>query len=177
MFQRINYHICISYLNSAYHVKGLVYNNTIITRGDANNHAGFSPSYLDTLIFKNNIVDNVDGKRSVLFFDWGGLSGMGYMDFDYNQYYQGANAVRIDINSSADHITFSQWQAKGYDVNSTTNQVSFIKLWTEISTDYNLILGSAGIDDGINLSSIFTTDLKGVFRPKGNGWDKGALEY
>jgi hypothetical protein len=42
--------------------------------------------------------------------------------------------------------------------------------------DFHLNSGSQAMDAGVNLSSIFTTDLSGNPRPTGAGWDMGAYE-
>jgi parallel beta-helix repeat protein len=42
--------------------------------------------------------------------------------------------------------------------------------------DYHFKAGSAPIDAGTSLSSLFTTDFDGVSRPRGNAWDIGPYE-
>jgi hypothetical protein len=46
---------------------------------------------------------------------------------------------------------------------------------TATPSDYRLASGSPGINQGANLSSVFTTDFAGV--PRGSTYDMGAYEY
>jgi hypothetical protein len=43
--------------------------------------------------------------------------------------------------------------------------------------DFHLRSGVNAIDNGADLSSVFTTDFDGVTRPTGSGWDIGAYEF
>jgi hypothetical protein len=124
-----------------------VFNNTGIGGSDGD-HAWWYES-IDTVIMKNNIsiFDSV-GFTHVMF---GG-------DGIYNVSY----------------INWTQWQNKwGFDANSDTGYINFTNLWGTDILDY---LTSTGRDAGVDLSAYFTTDLRKVKRPKGAGWDKGALE-
>jgi hypothetical protein len=45
------------------------------------------------------------------------------------------------------------------------------------AADFHLNSGSAAIDQGVSLATIFTTDFEGGSRPKGVSWDIGAYEF
>ena len=99
---------------------------------------------------KNNIWYNSPGLRFI---------GSAGVTKDYNFFYQTPN--------------YSDRQA--HDVSGTADP--FVD-----STNYNFNLKncsgpSCANDNGLNLSSIFSTDLLGTIRPQGLGWDIGAYEY
>jgi len=51
--------------------------------------------------------------------------------------------------------------------------VTFANLWGTDIVDY---LTTTGRDLGIDLSSIFTIDIRAVIRPQNSVWNMGALE-
>ena len=55
-------------------------------------------------------------------------------------------------------------------------QFHFQDIWADSINAYKLVEGSAGIDEGTDLSAYFTTDINGVTRPVGAGWNLGAVE-
>ena len=74
------------------------------------------------------------------------------------------------------HILFPEWQSLGYDTQSSVDSVYFANSWGGDISDWGLSSDSPGVDDGVDLSEYFTTDILGVERPKGAAWDIGALE-
>src|ERR1035437_5643412 len=152
---------------SPYHVSMQIYNNTLISKS----HYAFYSLNLDSVVFKNNmrVVDSANGTISVV-----APQGVGYRNFDFNQYFQRNHAVRIDTGSTA--FDFGTWKALGYDANSDTGIVNFANIWGTNASDYMLSTGSAGIGAGVDLSTFFTTDILGTTRPQGSAWDKGAFQ-
>ena len=103
------------------------------------------------------------------------LNEIDYIDVDYNHYYtseglEGSNLFRSKWGSS---LSWTEWQTLGYDANGDTGSVSFVSLWDSTITAYELTTGN---NTGTDLSSIFTTDIRGIIRPQGVAWDKGAVE-
>lgn len=72
-------------------------------------------------------------------------------------------------NSSV-FLTFTQWQASGFDLNSPTGNPL-------LTSNYRLSLGSQGIQSGTNLSAFFNTDAANNPRPSSGPWDIGAYQY
>jgi hypothetical protein len=122
---------------SPYHVSAQIYNNTIISKS----HYTLETVNLDTLIFKNNICVIDSGSSSISVIGLGtsglGLSGLGYKSFDYNQYFQRGNPIRIDTGAFY-HTTWAQWKVLGYDAHSDTGIVNFVNIWGTNATDYKL---------------------------------------
>jgi hypothetical protein len=85
---------------------------------------------------------------------------------DYNLYYNPNNnssSEPLQMGSSAK--TWAQWKAAGYDAHG-------LNVNPNVSAAYVLQSGSPAIGAGVNLSSIFTTDLTGAART--GAWDMGA---
>lgn len=59
----------------------------------------------------------------------------------------------------------------------TTNLSTNPSFTNPAAFDLTLLNGSAAINTGTSLSSIFTTDYLGVSRPQGAAWDIGAYEF
>jgi hypothetical protein len=160
---------------SPYHTTAQIYNNTLI----AKSHYPFFASNLDTLIFENNIciIDAPKSGISVMGLGGGGLGlyGLGYKVFDYNQYFQRGQAIRIDTGAYY-HTIWAQWKALGYDAHSDTGIVNFANIWGTDASYYKLATGSTDIDGGTDLSAYFTIDIVGTTRPLSTKWDRGALQ-
>ena len=69
-------------------------------------------------------------------------------------------------------LGFSDWKAaSGNDSHSVTSNPN-------LTSEYKLQASSnAAINNGVSLSSYFTTDKDGFPRPQGSAWDIGAYEY
>ena len=50
-------------------------------------------------------------------------------------------------------LDWDAWQALGYDVNSDTGTVALTNIWADSINAYKLFEGSAGIDEGTDLSA------------------------
>jgi hypothetical protein len=153
---------------STFNVSARIFNNTFVN-GTIGGY-GVWLRYLDTLIFKNNIIIDSAGK-SVLFTQ-SGLGAITYKDIDYNQYYINSKATRIDTSSSGT-ATWAQWQALGYDTHGSNTMASFVNIYGSNIDDYQLI---SRFGDGLDLSAYFTKDIINKKRPKGTGWNKGAVQ-
>jgi len=151
------------------HLSVRMYNNTIISGCMAG--YGITLGYLDSLDMKNNIVMMDSSQSEVMRFGGGGINEIPYKSIDYNQYYINTRAVRVqDISTTH---TWPIWQTLGYDVHGSNIGVTFVNNWGTDVTDYEL---TRGLDTGVDLSAYFTKDIRGVTRPQGTGWDRGALE-
>ena len=131
---------------------------------------------LDTLIVKNNIAELDSSTSDIMVFN-NGLTTIGYMDIDYNQYFINTRAIRMDIDSASiwSYKYWADWQSLGYDIHSDKGAVAFTNKWGSTVSDYKLISGSNGIDKGTDIS-IFNTDILSELRPKSAAWDRGAFE-
>lgn len=67
-------------------------------------------------------------------------------------------------------MTWALWQAQGYDANSLTGQPQLASNYSLLSTD------TVAKGHGTSLAADFTTDIIGVSRTQGTGWDIGAYE-
>jgi hypothetical protein len=151
---------------STYNISARVYNNTFINGTTGGYGTWFR--YLDSLIFKNNIVIDDNAGSSVLYTQ-SGLGNITYKDIDYNQYYINGKTTRIDTASSGT-VSWAQWQSLGYDTHGSNTTASFVNIYGSNITDYQLTSTSTGT----NLSSTFNTDITGNIRP--STWSKGAVE-
>ena len=155
------------------HLSARIFNNTFVGGMPAVNSMDLYT--MDTVIVKNNIVVNDSGARNYIKFR--GMSTYTYKDIDYNHYWSHNLSGDPYVTDSLNHgVDWGTWQGKGYDTHSDTGTVSFANIWGTDASDYMLSSGSAGIDAGTDLSAYFTTDILGTARPRGAGWDKGALE-
>ena len=161
------------------HHTARIYNNTIITKGI------FLAMYdTDTLMIKNNILINASNSSSQICI---GLDSLSFsetpvLQVDYNHYWRwmGTNSHFISARSGGGtyYSAFTDWKASNggiYDQHSDTGSVSFVNLWGTNAMDYKLTIGSMGIDQGTNLSSIFTNTYDGITRS--GTWDMGAFEF
>src|ERR1035437_441771 len=159
---------------SPYHTTAQIYNNTIISKS----HYTCDLLNLDTLIFKNNIcmIDSSPNNISIIGLGEAGLglSGLGYKSFDYNQYFQRGNPIRIDTGAYY-HTAWAQWKALGYDAHSDTGIVNFANIWGTNATDYKLATGSSGIDGGTTIP-LTSPAFDGTIRPQDKAYDRGAFE-
>lgn len=87
--------------------------------------------------------------------------------YNYDTY----NTFSYSQNSSLNAKTFSQWQALGFDVDSSTNNPY---LDQNLKPQSNLSFSVIG--KGENLRSIFTTDKNNKKRRDLGKWDLGAVE-
>jgi len=79
------------------------------------------------------------------------------------------------IGDRFDERSADEWRAKGFDRHSVISpELPFVS--TE-SSDYRLRPGSAPVDAGTDLSRACPTDIDGVKRPQGKGFDCGAYEF
>ena len=115
----------------------------------------------------NNIIYNVftSGKSSAHAIQLTNYSTLSNIQIDYNLIHAGpSGSTRI---TGASGITVQQ--------HAITGDPKFVKYapWA-LDNDYRLQAGSAAIGAGLDLSSIFTTDMNGAVRVK---WDVGSIGY
>lgn len=141
-----------------------VFNNTIIDSGaslitmmDANN-----------LYFKNNLVDWTNGFTPYVT----------QTNTDYSKFFFDYNVYKNGDATEAPRGTWTQWTGATYnsqDANSTNSGFTLVGAHSTTATDYALDTGSAGIDEGTDLSAIFTIDYLGATWT--GTWDAGAIMY
>jgi hypothetical protein len=86
----------------------------------------------------------------------------------------GATPFSQSTSSSSSPLTFSQWQALGYDTHGTTNNPN-------LNGSYIPQPSSSAINAGANLTNLgiagLDTDLAGNSRPETGAWTIGAYQY
>ena len=88
---------------------------------------------------------------------------------DYNVV---VNAFSDDNGNSS--ISLAKWQALGFDLHSIVATPA--QLFVDpANLNYQLKTGSPAIDTGASLLDV-PTDILGVTRPQGTGWDIGCYE-
>jgi hypothetical protein len=119
---------------------------------------------------------------------YGGLGGVVYsecastdgLDIDGNvlSTYEGQTAIGNhypDDPPSVPSFTFEWWRARGFDRHS---KFGVDPLFVSIANDdYRLRPGSPAIDAGADLGGRCPSDMAGVKRPQGKGYDCGAYEF
>jgi len=139
-----------------------------------------SPSFAgwDSLTYKNNISYFPNDGWYLLTINT--YTRNHTMSIDYNQYYTPGPWDKI-ANENGSDWTWAQWRALdggAYDAHSThnTDTPDFVNPAGLIGTDYALLDGSDGIDDGTTIALV-TDDYSGTLRPQGSAYDLGAFEY
>jgi len=125
----------------------------------------------DSVIYKNNVMFNPATTNYALY---NSGSEFGYVESDYNQYFVTDSVDMITTPTSYD---WTEWLATGQDANSElfiTSTSPFAALGSLNASGYVLNANSSGIDEGVDLSSLFTTDIRDTVRA--GTWDVGALE-
>ena len=164
-------------LDATYNTNARVLNNTFITQDVADTVYGMTWRYLDTLIIKNNIQYRAaNGLHALL--NYKGEANMDSVDIDYNTYYQiGNTPVMFDPDGTLDVYSWSEWQALGYDANSSYGIPTFTDWSSTTISDYSVTSGDAR-DGGIDISAEYpflATDILGNARS--GSWDMGALQF
>jgi hypothetical protein len=83
------------------------------------------------------------------------------------------NSSRPVMIEGSGLLTWSQWQAAGYDQNGRYGDPQFVDA---AGGDLSLGAGSPAIDRGVTISAI-RADVAGTSRPQGVAYDIGAYEY
>ena len=82
---------------------------------------------------------------------------------------------RFTVDDGESVMTLAEWQGLGYDGNSFIAGAD--ELFVSVANDdYRLRPGSPAIDAGKALPEV-TTDIDGIPRPSGAGYDSGAYEF
>ncbi len=144
-------------------------------------------------IYNNTIIVPSDGRWGILLQDGANVNTEIYNNIIINQHpWRGCislenssqftsnfNIVNDKLSASGDGstISFSAWQALGFDANSQIADPLTLIFKDPTTSDYQLISGSQAIDAGTSLvSTIVNDDLGGATRPMGGGYDIGAYE-
>lgn len=125
---------------------------------------------LTNFIFRNNIVIIAGTNQFAAFQNFNSANSC---SFSNNLYVLGSSnhlAAAYTNGASGTNLTFTQWQALGFDANSVvvTNPL--------LNTNYSPVSGSPTIGTGANLSAYFTTDYAGNPRPATGNWTIGAYQ-
>lgn len=102
-------------------------------------------------------------------------NNLGFLNliFDYNFGYNvnPVQAYSIATGSSSKFLTFTGWQASGYDSHGNTG------LAIVLDQNYKLLIGTSIIGSGLNLYQYFQGDYLGNIRPSSGPWDVGAYMF
>ena len=112
---------------------------------------------------RNNIISGGTGTYDLR------ISGGTGNTSNYNDIYRSAGA----IFNNGSNKTFAQWQAAGFDLNSTSANPNFVTASGDV---YTLGTSSPGRDTGTTLADV-TDDYAGTARPQGVAYDMGAYEF
>ncbi len=144
-----------------------ILNNTILMASDGRWGINIPDSEdTDNRLF-NNIVYNAHSWRGSISIATPTLEGFAS---DYNILMD-----RFSVDDGNSRISFSEWQALGYDSHSMLSSPDQLFLNPDLD-DYRLGEGSPAIDRGVALDEV-TDDLLGVHRPSGTAYDVGAYEF
>ncbi len=146
-----------------------VYNNTIVNPEVTRwNIIAVNGSTGNTLY--NNILINHHSFRGSISID---ESSSENFVSDYN-----ILEDRLSDDDGNSNMSFSEWQALGYDLHSVIAEPEEEIFVNHSSGDYHLIEDSQPVDIGTSLvSSIVAEDLDNISRPQENGLDIGAYEF
>lgn len=129
-------------------------------------------------VFKNNIVVSTrSGDRAVGMGLWDGISYDPWSNvFENNLYYSTVSQnptdlFSIQVGSPQGEYSFSQWQARGNDLNGKLGNPLFTNASTE---DFHITSTSPAFDSGVDVS--IQADFENVSRPQGAGADIGPYE-
>jgi hypothetical protein len=148
-----------------------VFNNTIVMASNARfviniPDDGSSAPPVGNVV-ENNILYTPDSFHGSLLVAGPSVSGF------FSDYNVVVNHVSDDGGNTS--ISLAKWQALGYDRHSIVATPA--QLFVDPANgDYRLKAGSPAVDKGAFLATDVPTDILGVTRPKGLGWDIGAYE-
>jgi hypothetical protein len=149
----------------------MVYNNTIVMAPNSRfvinipNDGGGKKAPVGNVI-KNNILYTPDAAHGSVLIATASVEGF---HSDYN-----VVVNRFSANNDASVISLSNWQSHGYDLHSIVSTPA--QLFVNPAGDnYQLKSGSPAINAGTALSDV-PTDIRGVKRPQGAGYDIGCYE-
>jgi parallel beta-helix repeat protein len=147
----------------------LIYNNTFVLANDAHHAVNITtgkknkPNPVYNRLFNNIFYNANPAKASISTYD----SAVEGFESDYNVV---VDRFEVDENM----ITFAEWQALGYDLNSFISTPSELFV-NPANDDYHLKVGSPAIDAGTTLAEV-TDDIEGTSRPQGSAYDIGCYE-
>ncbi len=148
-----------------------VYNNTIVMAPNSRFVVNIPndsrrPAPIGNVV-ENNILYTPDSNHGSVLIAAKVVSGF---HSDYN-----VVANQFSANNGTSVISLAKWQALGYDLHSfiATPAQLFVD---PVNGNYQLKSGARAIDAGASLTDV-PTDLLGVARPQGLGWDIGAYEW
>ncbi|MEW6301933.1 MAG: Ig-like domain-containing protein [Verrucomicrobiota bacterium] len=163
----------------------LVINNVLIRNASWGLHlAGYST--VSNLRAYNNVMA-FNGKGGVML--WMALNGVDiknniiYKNGQYgiNSYDAHGSGVVVDRNlvfgNSFGNYNFSNGGSDyTYTLGTTVSAEPLFVDATSATFDAHLLAGSPAVNAGLNLSSVFTTDIDGVARPASGAWDLGPYQ-
>ena len=146
-----------------------IYNNSFYCNGEANaivTDSGVRNSYI-----KNNLIYINDSGGSACIYLMNDTQTADRID--YNQCYKPTGS-KDNYRIAGTFYTFAEWQVVGFDIHGYWGDPQYVSI---SSYPYNLQLqsSSSAIDNGVNLSSNYTTDH--LRKPRQALWDIGAYEY
>jgi hypothetical protein len=145
------------------------YNNTLFSSAGSGAGINIAADCGTLAGLKNNIVDSGAGRCVII-----QCVGVTKANVENNEYYStiASDPFRDDVGLK----TWSEWTTAGWDDDySNWNEPDFVD--TTYPADLSLNSGDPAIDDGADLSGIFSTDIDGTSRHQGYAWDIGAYEH
>jgi len=148
-----------------------IVNNTIVM--NSNGPSGYAAISLLNGAANTKILNNVlSSAESSMCIDPASLSGL---VCDYNVF--GASGIDPTGQSYSNNVSFSAWQAMGYDSHSTYAGSAVNSLFVNAAAgDVHLVAGSAAIGAGTSTDAP-ATDFYGNARPTSGRYDVGAIQY
>jgi len=146
-----------------------VYNNTIIQPSDGRWNILVVDGSTGNTIY-NNILISHHSFRGSIAVDAASLSGL---VSDYN-----IVVNRFSNNGGSSNMTFTQWQALGFDLHSMIANPENQIFLDHLNGNFHLLQNAQAVDAGTSLvlPTVFE-DLDKILRPQGNGFDIGCYEY
>jgi parallel beta-helix repeat protein len=146
----------------------VIVNNTIVTPAGSRWAVNINSGSTNDVLY-NNIIAQQDAVHGCIVIDSSSLSGF---KSDYNLF---SGHVTFSKTGGRKSVSLAQWRSGGQDLHSQTATLDALFV-NYTANDYHLSSTSPAIDAGTSTDAP-STDLDGLSRPWGNGFDIGCYEY
>jgi hypothetical protein len=164
----------------------MVINNVIVRNAAYGLHIAGYTTVSNMKVYNNVMAHN--GKSGLIF--WMAISGVDIKNnivfqngtYGIDSYDAHGSGVVLDRNlvfgnGSGDYNFINGGSDYSYTLGTTISSAPLFVNPSSSDFDAHLSGGSPAINAGVNLSSVFTTDLEGAARPASGPWDLGACKY